>query len=118
MPSCQIGFPELGIPTGLAAVIIKNFTDDYDLTDEDMAGSVYIRMNKATAIAVNIPAGLAGSEPVHFTQTGVGTMSVVAGVGVTIQSTDGWINARTRYSNLTLIPLGSDSYDLIGDLAE
>lgn len=118
MSNCQMGFPGIGIPSGTAAIIINNYTDDHILDDSELAGGIYIRMNKATANAVTVPPGLTGTEPVHITQTGVGTTSVVAGVGVTIHSADDWIKCRTRYSNLTLIPISADTYDLIGDLAE
>lgn len=118
MPSSQVGFFGIGIPEGTSQVIINNQTDDYVLTEADMAGGVYVRMNKATANTVTIPPDLDNNQPVHITQIGLGTTSIVAGVGVTIQSTDNWLKARTRFSNLTLVPIGINSYDLIGDLAE
>lgn len=118
MATSSIGFPGIGIPAGTAAIIINNQGDDYTLLDSDLIGGVYIRANKPSAIAVTVPAGLENLQPVHFTQVGLGSLTIVAGVGVTIHSTDNWKLARTRYSNLTLVPLGSDAYDLIGDLAE
>lgn len=118
MPTSQIGFPGLGIPAGTAAIIIADKAADYTLTDDDLIGGVYIRMNVAGTNKVTVPAGLVNLQPVHITQTGLGMTYVEAGVGVTIHSTDGWRNCRTRYSNITLIPLGADVYDLIGDLAE
>lgn len=118
MPSSQVGFVGIGIPSGTAAILIKDVTDDYELIDDDLVGGVVIRVNKASIVYVNVEAGRTEVQPVHLTQTGLGTLEVVAGVGVTIHSTDGWTKARTRYSSLTLVPLGSDVYDLIGDLAE
>lgn len=118
MPYSAIGFPGIGIPSGIAAVSLKDETDDYTLLDDDLLGSVYVRMNKASIVYVTVPSGLINLQPVNLIQAGLGTMEVVADVGVTIHSTDGWTKARTRYSSLTLVPLGSDTYDLIGDLAE
>lgn len=118
MPSSQVGFVGIGIPSGTASIIIKNETDDYELLEEDLAGGVYIRMNKASTVSVTVPADLVNAQPVHITQTGLGTVEVLAGAGVTIHSTDGWNQTRTRYSNLTLIPTSTNVYDLIGDLAE
>lgn len=118
MPTSQIGFPGYGIPSGSAATIVKNEAGDYVALDEDFQGGVYLRMNVAIANTVTVNSGMTLLLPMHITQVGLGTTSVVAGAGVTIHSTDSWLNCRTRYSNLTLIPLGSDVYDLIGDLAE
>jgi hypothetical protein len=118
MPTSIIGFPDLGIPSGSAKVLVAEKVANYELVDDDLLGGVYIRMNLAGPNTVTVPAGLVSTEPVHITQTGVGTTSVVAGIGVTIHSTDGWLDARTRYSSLTLIPVGVNVYDLIGDLAE
>lgn len=118
MPSSQIGFPNLGIPKGSSRVSVADKTANYTLVNDDLLGGVYVRMNLAGVNTVTVPAGLTETEPVHITQTGVGTTSIVAGVGVTIQSTDNWRKCRTRYSNLTLIKVGTNVYDLIGDLAE
>lgn len=117
MPSSQIGFPGLGIPTGAALITVREETADYELVDDDLAGSLYLELNSASAITVTVPEGLLNGQPVNLTQTGAGQLEVVAD-GVTIQSTDNWTKARTRYSSLTLIPTGPDIYTLIGDLAE
>lgn len=118
MPSSQVGFVGIGIPSGTASIIIKDKVNDYELLEEDLVGGVYIRVNKATNVFVNVPADLENAQPVHITQTGLGTVEVTADVGVSIHSTDGWRKCRTRYSNLTLIPTSTNVYDLVGDLAE
>lgn len=118
MPTSNIGFPGIGIPAGTAEIVINNQTANYVIDDDDLLGGVYIRMNVATSNTVTINSGMTNLQPLHITQTGLGQTEVVAGAGVTIQSTDGWRKCRTRYSNLTLIPIGSNIYDLIGDLAE
>lgn len=118
MPTSQVGFVGIGIPSGTAAIVIKDEEDDYTILEEDLVGGVYIRVNKATTVFVTVPVGLENAQPVHITQTGLGTVEVVADPGVTIHSTDGWKKCRTRYSNLTLIPTSANVYDLVGDLAE
>lgn len=118
MPSSQIGFFGYGIPEGTAAIVINPQPDDYTLTEDDLIGGVYIRMNKVTANVLTVPVDLVNAQPVHITQVGLGTTSIAAAVGVTIQSTDDWRKCRTRYSSLTLVPVTPNVYDLIGDLAE
>jgi len=118
MPVSQIGFPGYGIPSGTAAIVVNNQGADYELVDDDLVGGVYVRMNVALSNTVTVPADLTMTQPVHITQTGLGTTEIVAAPGVTIQSTDGWRKTRTRYSNLTLVPIAPNTYDLIGDLAE
>ncbi len=119
MPSSQVGFVGIGIPAGTAEIIINNQTGaNYNLVDGDLIGGIYVRMNNAGSNTVTVPSGLTEAQPVHITQIGTGTTEVVAGVGVTIQSTDNWRKCRTRYSNLTLVPVAPNVYDLIGDLAQ
>ena len=117
MPTSQIGFPGIGIPTGTAEVTINDQTANYTLTDADFAGGVVVRMNVATPNTVTIPAGLVVKKPVHITQAGAGKTTIVAAGGVTVNAADGLLGCRTRFSNLTLYPLVANSYDLVGDLA-
>lgn len=119
MQHSAVGFPSIGIPKGSTPVLIRTHSGpgDYTLIDDDFFGSRYIRMNSASAQNVIIPTGLTLLQPVTIIQSGAGICYIDPDVGVSVQSVDGWLTFRTRYSSVTLIPVGTDSYDLIGDLA-
>lgn len=87
------------------------------LVDADFDGTKVIKVNNAAAVSVTVNTGLTGTEPCQIIQTGAGKVTVVAGVGVTINSADGFLSLRAQYSNGTLIPNGTDTYLLVGDLA-
>lgn len=93
-------------------------TVSHTVTNGDLAGDVVRRMNSASALTVTVDSGLTGSEPVTFIRKGAGTVSFVAGSGVTINSADGNLSLRARYSSATLIPDSgtADTFFLIGDL--
>lgn len=93
-------------------------TADFSLADSDFAGSVVRRASTAGAFTVTIPAGLTERQPCTIIQTGVGQVTFAPAVGVTVLSADSRLKLRTRYSSGTLIPAGSDTYYLVGDLAE
>lgn len=92
-------------------------TADHSVTDTDLAGNVYREIGDAADLTVTVPSGLTGTEPVIFERTGAGAVTFAAGSGVTINSADGALALRAQYSSATLVPKGSDTYALIGDLA-
>lgn len=91
-------------------------TADYSVADADLAGSQYHEANHATAMTITVPAGLTGTEPLVIERTGAGTVTFAAASGVTINSRDGNLAIGGQYGAVTLVPKGSDTYTLIGDL--
>jgi hypothetical protein len=98
-------------------LVLDAKTADHVITDTDLSGAVFLDMDVASANTVTVNQGLTGKEPVTISQKGVGQTSIVAGTGVTIQSPDGMLKLRGQYSSVTLVPLGADTYRLMGDLA-
>lgn len=92
-------------------------TTNYTLTDADLTGNRLITLASASAISLNIPAGLTAKEPVTIIQKGGGQVSIVAGASVTIFSADSKVALRTQYSSATLIPDVANNFYLVGDLA-
>lgn len=88
-----------------------------DFTDDDFSGGRTLLVDSGSAVAMNIPAGLTRASPVLIVRQGTGAVSVTAAGGVTLNSADGLVAARVRYSSMSLIPVGTDSYILVGDLA-
>lgn len=89
---------------------------DHAVSNADLAGNKFLKMNLATAQTVTVTAGLTGLEPMTVIQQGEGQVTFVADTGVTIDSADGLLALRTQFSSAVLIPDGTDHYFLIGDL--
>lgn len=102
--------------SGVVPITLQEQTSNYVLTNNDLAGNIIKEMNLAGANTVTVNSGLIGTEPVMVVQTGIGQTTFVAGSGVAIQSADAALALRTRYSAATLIPNGTDSYLLVGDI--
>lgn len=120
--SDELGFELIDPPAGGgggggAATTFKAVTADYTLINTDLAGGVILRVDSATAVNITIPTGLSNSEPVTITSIGIGQVTVVPDVGVTLLSADGNTKLRARYSGMTLVRDGSNNFMLIGDLA-
>lgn len=102
-----------------AAMTINTQTDSYTLVLGD--ATKYIRMNKATAVNLTVPANssvafLVGTQ-IPFRQVGAGQVTVVAGGGVTINTAE-TLKLRTQGSTGSLIKVATDEWDLAGDLEE
>jgi hypothetical protein len=84
------------------------------------AGTV-VETTSASAVAVTIPPNSSVAFTIGTTiellQYGTGALTVAAGAGVTIRSTDGLLSARTQYSALSLRKRGINEWVLAGDLA-
>jgi hypothetical protein len=68
----------------------------------------------ATAITVTVPAGLTMGFRCNLIESGLGTVTVVAGSGVTIHSFSGSLAMIGRYSVATLWSTDQDTYVLSG----
>lgn len=97
-------------------VAVRLETASYTLVAGDFIGGAVIRMNVAGANTVTVNAGLAATQPVEIVQSGAGQTEIVAGGGVTILSESGWRKLRAQHTRARLLPLGSDTYLLTGDL--
>ena len=104
------------VPEGGFTYITRGI-DAITLTNNNLAGRVLMETTGTSAKTITVPAGLVNLQPILVIQKGLGVCSFVAGAGVTINSPDGMLQLRTRYSSAQLIPMGSDVYYLIGDLA-
>lgn len=84
------------------------------------ASALYVRYtgSSAGACTIDTSASWVAGEQVLLRQAGTGTLSVTAGSGVTINVPDGHTAAaRAQGSTLALVYVGSDTWDLTGDLA-
>lgn len=94
------------------------FTDNIlNLTSADFRGNKVLAVDEAVPVAVNIPFGLVSIQPLTFVQLGEGAVFFTAADGVTILAPDNSDHIRTRYSMATLMPVGSNTYVLGGDVA-
>lgn len=107
---------EAQIRSLLPAAIVNDTALDRVISNSDLDGSKIIERDNASANTVTINSGLTSTQPVTIINQGVGQTSFVAGGGVTINSKGGALKLSAQYSSATLIPRGSDNYNLIGDL--
>lgn len=94
-------------------------TDNYTLVLTD--NFKLVEMNAATAKSITVPpnasvAFVADDTQITIARYGAGALSIVAGVGVTINSADGALDLRAQYSSAVLIKIGVNEWYLIGDL--
>ena len=79
-----------------------------------------VEMNNASANNLTVPpnssVAFAVGAQIRILQIGAGQTTVVAGAGVTINSTPG-LKLRAQWSSATLIKRATDTWVLIGDLA-
>lgn len=98
-------------------VVVINKTASHTLELSDASG--YIRMNVASANNLTVPpngtVAFAVGAVVQVRQVGVGQTTVVAGSGVTVNTAE-TLKARKQGSTLTLVKVGTNEWDLTGDL--
>ncbi|WNL50659.1 hypothetical protein RPALISO_70 [Ruegeria phage RpAliso] len=98
-------------------VLSEDTAADHAVTNADLLGNQFLKLNYPTAQTVTVTAGLTGTEPLTVVQTGSGQVTFVPDAGVTINSAGGLLSLRAQYSSATLVPDGADNFYLIGDLA-
>jgi len=98
-------------------VPVATKTASYTLISDDAA--YYIRMNSASPLNLTVPLNSAVAFPVgtviQVRQAGVGQVTFVETVGVTINSSES-LKLRTAGSTATLIKVATNEWDLMGDL--
>ena len=105
---------ELAVP-GQSMTLLTQ-TAAFDITNTHLNGLHYITANFATNLVITVPSGLTGTEPVSLIRYGTGTVTFAAGAGVTIRSRGSLLAIAAQYAAVTLVPKGSNVYDLIGAL--
>jgi len=99
------------------AVPIRGVTGATTLSTADAGACVRSTGASAAAVTVNTGAWVAG-DVVQLRRAGSGALTVVSGSGVTINTPTGHTAAaRAQGSSLALHYVGSDEWDLTGDLA-
>lgn len=82
--------------------------------------SAYVRMTRATANTVTVPPNASVAFPlltrIDGIQAGAGQTTITPGSGVTINGTPG-LKTRAQFSGWSLIKVGTDEWDLLGDLS-
>lgn len=91
-------------------------TTAWSVTDADLIGGKLIKANNAAGITVTVPDTLTGTDVLTVVQHGAGTVTFAAGGAATILSKGGLLSTNGQYSIVSLIPLGSNQYYLVGDL--
>lgn len=114
MPSSAKGAPGYGIGGRLD---VQLETENLTLDRSHFKGDVLVLMNVAAGNSIIVPAGLDVGEPVTVMQQGDGQTSFVADPGVTINTPE-TLSLNKKFASATLIPVGTDEYNLIGYLEE
>jgi hypothetical protein len=112
------GFEHTGVPVqGRFASVNTQAGVSYDLQVSDVGK--YVRFTNSSAIDCNVPPVADEAFPLYsiitVRQAGSGQVSLVPGTGVTI-NTVSTLDLRAQGSTATLVYLGSDVWDVTGDL--
>lgn len=80
-----------------------------------------VTLSNASAITLTIPPNSSVAYPIgtriDFIQIGAGQVTVAGGIGVTVNSTP-TLKFRAQHSAASCIKIGTDTWQLVGDLAE
>jgi len=109
----------LTVSAGMIADVVTNAqTASYTLVLDDK--NKIVEMNVASANNLTVPPNSSVAFPVgsqiNILQVGAGQTTVVAGAGVTINSTPG-LKIRAQYSYATLIKRATNTWVLVGDIS-
>ncbi|MCG7520842.1 hypothetical protein [Ruegeria sp. Ofav3-42] len=89
----------------------------FNVSNAMLSGNVYKDVDSTSgAVSVTVPAGLTGTEPLLLENIGTNDVQLVAASGVTINSFGGNLKLAGQFASGTLVPKGSDTYSLVGDL--
>lgn len=105
-----------GAPVSLE-IVVQTIAGAYNPVLAD--SGKYTRMTSGTAVDLTVPPNSAQAFPIGTVltavQAGAGQITVVPGAGVTINATE-LLKTRKLLSVVTLIKVGTDAWDLFGDL--
>jgi hypothetical protein len=92
-------------------VILNEITGNYTLGDTDVG--LVIRVNTGSAVTITVPPGLVPGFACDIRRAGTGTVTLVAGSGVSIHS-PGTLAISGQYRTVSLQYVTDDEYDLDG----
>lgn len=101
-------------PTALDLTVISDVSAARVLTDADFSGRKLILMDNVAAQTVTINVGLVNTQPLTVIQYGAGQVTI--GGTATLQAADANLKTRVQFSAVTIQPIGSDVFTLVGDL--
>lgn len=105
------------VPRDLRLVPVSTHESSYILSLSDLGA--YLRMDVAAANTLTVPASSSVNFPVGtqipVRQAGAGQTTIVADAGVTINTAE-TLKLRKRHSMVTLVKVGTDEWDLTGDV--
>lgn len=104
---------------GDGVLTLTNKTSDFTVSSAEV-GNRY-QISSASAITVTIPTnandGIQVGATFELVRRGAGVVAVSASGGVTLNSVYSYVNLARQYSAATLVKVGTDEWDLHGDLA-
>ena len=98
---------------------IVNAATNYTLVQADLKGNTIVRCTSVAANTVTLPAvneNMIIGSVISIRQVGVGVVTIAGAAGVTVSPSDSLVLRRTG-STATLVYVGSNTFDLISELA-
>lgn len=95
--------------------LVTDSTTSRTLSNADLSGRRVIEFTNASAIALDIDTGLTALGPVTCIQAGAGAITFTGGTA-TVNAKSSATKSNGQYSSFTIIPKGSDTYYVIGDI--
>jgi hypothetical protein len=116
--SSILGSGDLTVASGILS--INTQTSNYTLALSDASNIVLMNMSTANTLTVppNSSVAFSVGTQIYLTQIGTGITTVTAGSGVTINSEYGALKLNTQYSSASLLKTGTNTWLLIGSLAQ
>jgi hypothetical protein len=90
---------------------------DYTITDQDLNKLVVLRSDDPVAVTIPDDLTLDNGSRIDFVQAGVGVVTFVPALGMSLVSKDGNTTTSARYVAVSLVRLTETEWLLIGDLA-
>lgn len=103
---------------GSSTLVVQNLSGAANTVLATHAGAL-LRVSHTAATTLTVPDNattpFSVGTVVHLRQTGVGQLTVAAAAGVTINTAE-TLKARKQGSSLSLVKVGTDEWDITGDL--
>lgn len=104
-----------GAAGGGSDISVSTVTDvSYLMSDADFAGGIVLSYTGGFNSTFYIDSGLTGTQPVTIVQAGDSTVTFEEGSGVALLEVDGQLTTRGKGAVVQIIPLGSDTYVVVG----
>lgn len=102
----------------IGPVVLNAQTNDYTLVIADAYARVQV--TKATPVTVTVPAfatvAFTVGTAIEIAQRGIGTVTIAAAGGVTLNSPNGLRSLSGQYACASLINVATNEWDMVGDL--